>query len=179
MCSSRWQIPPLKPSSRIENICTKYFACRWQNFTRIMPALSARIPNGASRARGSCDQAFRFVCLLSWFTACRKVCLTLRNLCISSWLKTSATRFAIPRWICLKVRCRQDNFHFRNVAADKRTSYPVGKAIKCLLMNNYFLMAAFIWIIQCIMLLLEVVTTIAVTKEHSAINVTFFCRAKT
>ena len=73
-------------------------------------------------------------------------------------------------------------------ARKKEDKLPVGKAIKCLLMNKYFLMAAFIWMMQCIiqmvtgtvlpyyckyiffddslfsyLLLLEVVTTIVTT----------------
>ncbi|MBQ4405286.1 MAG: MFS transporter [Selenomonadaceae bacterium] len=73
-------------------------------------------------------------------------------------------------------------------ARKKEDKLPVGRAIKCLLMNKYFLMAAFIWMMQCIiqmvtgtvlpyyckyiffddslfsyLLLLEVVTTIVTT----------------
>ena len=35
-------------------------------------------------------------------------------------------------------------------ARKKEDKVPVGKSIKCLLMNKYFLMAAFIWMMQCI-----------------------------
>ena len=35
-------------------------------------------------------------------------------------------------------------------ARKKEDKVPIGKSIKCLLMNKYFLMAAFIWMMQCI-----------------------------